>query len=292
MSLPRPSSVLVVALRAWRDDGAASMGAALAYYTLFSIGPALLIATSVAGIAFEESQTRSAITLELTRLLGPEATLTVLDIVDQSGRIAPTSWTTTVGALLMVFGATTFFSELQHSLDRIWNIAPTEASKINVPYRSQWFDVLKTRVLSFGLILAVGMVLIISLAMSAASAALNRWSAPTANAWAVNATLIEPVVSFALTTMAFALIYKVLPSVRVDWGEVLLGSLATAALFTLGKWLIGLYLGDGALGSAHGAAGPLFALLIWLYYSAQIFLFGAELTWAYAQIYGSQRVKS
>jgi len=185
---------------------------------------------------------------------------------------------TIVGVLTLLLGATTVFGELQNALDRIWRAPAREKSK-------GWWNLLRTRLLSFGMVLGIAFLLTVSLILSAAIAALGKWW----GAAEIVAHLLEIVLSFGLTTVLFALIYKYIPRVHVGWHDVWIGAAVTAALFAVGKFLIGLYLGKSSVGSAFGAAGSLVVLMLWVYYSAQIFLFGAEFTWVYAHEFGSRR---
>ncbi len=181
-------------------------------------------------------------------------------------------------------GATPVFAELQDSLDRIWRVPLRRAS-------NGWLNLLRARLLSFGMILAIGFLLTVSLVVSASLLAFEHFVNPAFGSWIVLATVSNAVGSFLLVTALFALIYKVMPRARVDWQDVWIGALFTAALFTVGKSLIGLYIGASALASAFGAAGSLVLVLVWVYCSAQIFLFGAELTWVYAKAWGSRKVQ-
>src|SRR5437764_884931 len=226
------------AVRAWADDYAPSMGAALSYYALFSIAPLLLIVIGVAGYFFGEEAARGEIYGELATLIGPDGAHAVQGLVaaarkPQSGVLAMI-----IGTALLVAGASTVFGELQNALDRIWRAPAREKAK-------GWWTLLRTRVLSFGMILGIAFLLMVSLVLSAAIAALGRW-------WGLH--LIDIAVSFGLTTLLFAMIYKIMPRVRIAWRDVWVGAAVTAALFALGKWAIGLYLGRS---SPRAGARPL-----------------------------------
>jgi len=267
----------------WLDDYVPSMGAALAFYTLFSLAPLLLIVISVAGLVFGEVAARGEITAQLGALMGARGAGAVQDLLTSVAKPAQGSVATALGLVLLFIGATTVFGELQDALDRIWR----------VPARSQtggWFALVRSRLLSFGMILAIGFLLIVSLVVSTALATTGRWLEPVFGGWYVVAIVINAVGSFALVAAMFALIYKVMPRVRVQWKDVWIGAVFTALLFNLGKWLIGLYVGRSGVISGFGAAGSLVVILLWVYYSAQIFLIGAEFTWVYANLYGSRRV--
>jgi membrane protein len=268
-------------LKSWMDDYAPSMGAAIAYYTVFSLAPLLLIVTSIAGVVFGPEAARGEIVAQLSGLMGPQAAEMIENLIlsvadSEKGWLA-----TSIGLLLMLIGATTVFGELQSALDRIWDAPPREGSGL--------INLLRTRLLSFGLILAVGFLLLVSLVLSAALAALGRWWAPFFGAWEALLHAVNFAVSFGMVTVIFALIYKIMPSVRIRWRDVWVGAAVTALLFTIGKLLIGLYIGKSGVASGWGAAGALVVLLVWVYYSAQIFLLGAEFTWLCAHRYGSLR---
>ncbi|MCO5099968.1 MAG: YihY/virulence factor BrkB family protein [Burkholderiaceae bacterium] len=273
--------LFVDAVSSWSEDYAPSMGAALSYYTLFSLAPLLLIVISVAGLVFGEEAARGELFEQLRGMLGNEGAATVeklLASVQVSGKGPLAS---TIGIALLAVGATTVFAELQSDLDRIWRSPRDQSSGIGALVRK--------RLLSFGLILALGFLLIVSLVASAAIAALGKWWAPVFGDWEGLAQVINMVVSFGLLTAIFTLIYRLMPSVDIAWRDVLLGSAVTALLFTIGKSLIGLYIGTSGVGSGFGAAGSIVVVMVWVYYSAQIFLLGAEFTWVYAGRYGSRK---
>ncbi len=273
--------LLKTAASAWIDDYAPSMGAALAYYTMFSIAPLLLIVISVAGLFFGVEAARGEISAQLQGLIGADGAKTIEGLVQRANQPATGVVSTLVGTLLLVVGATTVFAELQDALDRIWR-APRR------PTGGLW-SVLRARMLSFGLILGIGFLMIVSLILSAALDALGKWWGPWFGDWILVAHLLNLTISFALVTTMFAMIYKLMPRVKVAWGDVWTGAVVTALLFTVGKYLIGLYIGRSGTSSVFGAAGSLVVMLLWVYYSAQIFLLGAEFTWAYAVRFGSRR---
>ena len=267
------------AASSWIDDYAPSMGAALAYYTVFSIAPLLLIVISVAGLAFGEQAARGEIVGQLQGLMGVEAARAVESLLESVSEPSKGITATVISFGVLLIGATTVFGELQNALDRIWR-APTHE-------QSGWWGLLRARVLSFGMILGVAFLLMASLVISAALAALSKWWSPIFGGWEVLAQIVNFVVSFAIVAAVFAMIYKVMPRVDVKWRDVWIGAIVTALLFTLGKYLIGLYIGRSSITSGFGAAGSLVVLLVWVYYSAQIFLMGAEFTWVYAHHFGS-----
>ena len=270
------------AIAAWRDDYAPSMGAALAYYTLFSIAPMLLIAISVAGLAFGEDAARGQIVRELRGLMGEQGAAAVQALLQNVNRPSQGFVGAAIGTATLLLGAISVFGELQNALDRIWRAPPRAAG-------AGLRGLLRGRLLSFGMVIGVGFLLMVSLVASAAQAAVGAWWAPWFRGWAVLADLANGILSFALATLAFAMIYKLVPRAAVHWRDVWAGAAATALLFALGKGLLGWYIGTSGVGSAFGAAGSLMVLLVWTYYSAQVFLLGAEFTWVYAHVYGSLR---
>lgn len=279
-----PASLVWLARRtlvSWIDDHAPSMGAALAYYTLFSMAPLLLVVIAVAGAVFGVEAARGEVFVQLRGLLGDggaEAVASLLKSVDRSGQ---SFWGTAIGLVLLLVGATSVFAELQDSLDRIWHVPAR-------PETSGWWRLVRVRLLSFGLILGVGFLLTVSLMVSAALAAWGRWWAPAFGGWETLLQTANHATGFALTAVVFALIYKWMPRAHVGWPDVWLGSAVTSLLFTLGKALIGWYIGTSGVASGFGAASAIVALLVWVYWSAQVFLVGAEFTWVFAHRFGSR----
>ena len=265
---------------AWIDDYAPSMGAAIAYYTMFSIAPLLLIAIAVAGLVFGNEAASGEVVAQLRGLLGEPGAQAVQGMLESASQPEKSLLATLVGGVLLLIGASTVFGELQDALDRIWR-APLR-DKVG----GLW-GLIRSRLLSFGMILGIGFLLMVSLVMSAGLAAFGKWMGPLFAGWEVAASVVDFVVSYALVAAMFALIYKIMPRVRIAWRDVWIGALVTALLFNIGKLLIGLYIGKSGIASAFGAAGSLAVLLLWVYYSAQIFLLGAEFTWAYAHTFGS-----
>ena len=270
------------AAAAWVDDRAPSMGAALAYYTLFSMAPLLLIAISVAGAVFGIDMARAAILEQLHGLLGADGADAVAALLTNVQRSGQSTLGTLLGALLLTIGATSVFAELQDALDHIWRVDLRRSG-------GTLWQILRQRLLSFGLVLGVGFLLMVSLAVSAALAAWGRWWAPAFGSGQGLLVWANHLLDFVLTTLLFAAIYKWMPRARIAWRDVMLGSAVTALLFTLGKALIGWYIGSSGVAAGFGAASAIVALLVWVYGSAQVFLFGAELTWIYAQRFGSRR---
>ncbi len=268
------------AVSSWSDDYAPSMGAALSYYTVFSLAPLLLIVISIAGLVFGADAARGEIFGQLRGLMGDEAAKAVEGVLSSVSRPASGVLGTVVGIGVLLVGATSVFAELQDALDRIWQAPARDRS-------GGLWRVLRSRLLSFGLILGLAFLLLVSLVLGAAIAALGKWWGGAFAGWEVLAQAINLALDFALTTTVFAMIYKLMPRVSVRWHDVWLGAVVTALLFTVGKFLIGLYIGKSGVASGYGAAGSFIVVFVWVYYSAQIFLLGAEFTWAYAQSYGS-----
>jgi membrane protein len=265
---------------AWQDDHAASMGGALAYYTLFSLAPVLIIAIAVAGFFLGEEAARGEIFVQLRGLLGEDGAAAVQALLESAARPSQGIVATLFSVLLLIVGATTVFAELQSDLDRIFK-AP------DVKRRGGLFHVLRSRLLSFGLVLALGFLLLVSLAMSAALAILGQWWGPYFEGFDKVLEAVNFLVSLTIATVLFAVIYKLLPSVRMAWRHVWIGAIVTALLFAVGKTLIGLYIGRSGVASCFGAASSFVIVLIWVYYSTQIFLLGAEFTAAYARERGA-----
>lgn len=275
-------SLLRQTVLSWVDDYAPSMGAALAFYTLFSLAPLMLIVVSVGGMVFGQEAARGEIAAQLVQLMGAGGASAVQDLLTSVRKPAQGTWATLVGLALLFLGATTVFVELQNALDRIWH-APVKDTG------GTWLTLVRARLMSFGLILAIGFLLLVSLVVSATVALMGRWIEPVFGAWYALAALSNALASFAMITAMFAVIYKVMPRVRVQWRDVWTGALFTAMLFSLGRYLIGLYIGRSGVVTGFGAAGSLVVILLWVYYSAQIFLLGAEFTWVYANQFGSRK---
>jgi membrane protein len=268
------------AVSAWLSDYAPSMGAALAYYTLFSIAPLLIIVIAVAGLVFGPDAAQGAIIGQLQELLGYDGAAAIQGLIKSAGSSKGGWVSTVIGVVTLFVGATTVFAELEDDLNRVWR-APAKQ-----PTAGLW-SLIRARILSFGMILGIGFLLIVSLVASAAIAGLGRLWSDWFGPWEVLLHAVNFVISFVLITVFFASIYKIMPRVKVGWRDVWLGAAVTALLFTVGKTLIGLYLGKASVASAFGAAGSLIVALLWTYYAAQIFLLGAEFTSVYAHRYGS-----
>jgi membrane protein len=269
--------------RGWMRDGCGSMGAALAFFTLFSMAPLLLLAISIAGIAIGSDTARDLVMTQLTSLMGAQGASAVASVLRAADEKSEGLWAAAVSVATLVLGATTVFTELRNDLDKIWGFKP--------PPSSGFVRMVLARVFSVGMVMSIGFLLMVSLVVSATVAALGAfWTAGFPGA-SIVLQLLDFAGSFMVITGLFAMIYRILPSVRIAWSDVWIGAAVTSLLFWIGKWLIGLYLGRSAIASPFGAAGTLIIVILWVYYSAQIFFLGAEFTRAYAMKYGSLRTK-
>jgi membrane protein len=273
-------SLLRESVNSWSADYCPSMGAAISYYTLFSIAPLLLIVIAVAGFVFGDEAARGEIFGQLRGLLGSDGAKAVEDLLQAANRPGAGIVSAITGIAVLLLGATTVFNELQNALDRIWRAPAREKA-------SGIWNLLRTRLLSFGMVLGIAFLLMVSLVVSAALAALGKWWTPAG--WEAVMHVLDILISFGLVTVMFALIYRIIPRAHVAWHDVWIGAAVTSLLFAIGKFAIGLYLGKSSVASSFGAAGSFVILMVWVYYSAQIFLFGAEFTWVYAHERGSRR---
>lgn len=270
------------AMQAWFDHSASSMGAAVAFYTIFSLAPLLLILIAVAGLVVGAEAAQSAILFQFEELVGVNGAQAARAVIKGADSEKGGILSLTLGALTVFIGATSVFAELQRNIDLIWEV------KVDVQKAGVW-RFFKIRLLSFGLIIGVGFLLIASLAVSAGISAMTTLWGAVFERWEILLQIINAAISFAVITMLFALIYKVLPSIRIAWSDVWLGAAFTSLLFAIGKLAIGLYIGKSAMSSSYGAAGAFVVLIVWVYYSAQIFFLGTEFTHLYATRFGSCR---
>ena len=273
--------VLIESLRSWIDHRGTSKGAALAFYTLFSMTPILVLAIAVAGYLFGAEAAQGEIVAQVQGLVGPNGARAIQALLaaardPASGRVA-----TLVATVLLLLGATSVFAELKGSLDELWGIDETRRSAFRV--------LLRTRLLSFGLVLVLAFLLLVSLVVSAALAMLERYADGVLGSSAVVLATISSLMSFGVIACLFAVIHKTLPEAPLSWRDVWIGAAFTAGLFSVGKYAIGLYLGNSGVASSFGAAGSVIALLLWVYYSSLIFFLGAEFTRHYALWFGSLR---
>jgi membrane protein len=265
---------------AWIDDYAPSMGAALAYYTVFSLAPLLVIVTAIAGAIFGRAAVEGAMIGQLAGLIGEQPAAALQALVASASTSNAGGTASILSFAMLVVGATTVFAELQSALDRIWRVTEQRKS-------SGLWNLLRGRVVSFAVIVALGFLLLASLVASAAIAAIGKWWGTLFGGREVVLQVLNAGISIGLATGLFATIYKLMPHARIAWRDVGIGAAATAVLFELGKFMIGLYIGKIGVASAFGAASSIAILLVWVYYSAQVFLLGAEFTWVYARKHGS-----
>jgi membrane protein len=268
--LGREWQIIMAAGNAWMDDYAPSMGAALSYYTLFSLAPLLVLIIGIAGLVFGHDAAQGAIIAQLQGIMGKDGATAVQGLLAAAREPSTGIVASIVGGFLVLLGSTAIFAELQTDLDRIWEVP------------SGVWGWLRSRVLSFGLVLGLAFMLMISLVVSAALAASGEWLGGGGAAESVIATVLNFIASLAIFTLLFAMIYKIMPTAKISWHDVWMGSAVTSLLFNIGKTLIGIYLAKSSVASGFGAAGSFVILITWFYYSAQIFLFGAEYTWVYA----------
>ena len=266
------------AARAWWDDDCTRLGASLAYFTLFAIAPVLLMATAIAGMVFGAEAVRGEIVGQLDHLVGREGALVVQGLLEGASLRPAGILATIIGGITFLVAATGAFLELQVALNTIWRVKPRP--------RGHFHAFVIDRLRSFGLAVAIGFLLLVSLAVTAAINALDAW---LRNLYSINASLwsiVNTLVSVMVATGLFAMLFRFLPDVRLRWRDVTTGAAVTAVLFTIGQQVIGLYLGQSAITSSYGAAASMMILLLWVYYSCQIVLFGAEFTRIWAARHG------
>ncbi len=264
----------------WSEDKAPRLAAALAYYTAFSIAPLLVIIIAVAGLAFGQEAARGQIVSQVQGAIGQESAQVLEEIIANAYQPDVGIFATIIGIVTLVLGAAGFFGQLQDALNTIWEVAPKPGQSI--------LAMIRQRFISFTMVLGIGFLLLVSLVLSTALSAASNFVNGFLPQTEFIAQLINFVISFGAITLLFAMIYKILPDVEIAWRDVWVGAAMTALLFTIGRFLLSLYLGNTGTSSAYGAAGSFVVLLLWIYYSAQILLFGAEFTQVYARHYGSR----
>ncbi len=266
---------------AWMEHDASTMGAALAFYTVFSIAPILIIAIGVWGMILGNNTVGAELLPQMQGLFGEAGATAVQALISSASYMERSRMATVIGVFTLLVGASTVFVELQTSLDRIWGIPKRNRT------RGIW-RFLRARFLSLGLVFGVAFLLMVSLFTSAALAVVGAWLSRFLGVWHLSLIITYVCLSLVLSTVLFALVYKYVPQERLRWRDVWVGGLVTSVLFNIGKFAIGYYLGKSAFASVYGAAGSLLVLLLWAYYSAQIFLFGAEFTKSYSFILGTR----
>ena len=275
-------SLLKQSFAEWQRDKVSRLAAALAYYTAFALAPVLVIVIAIASFLFEQSTVQGRIIDQLQGLLGEDGAKMVQEmLVSAQSQDSNSFLATVIGVALLIVGASGLFIQLQDALNTVWNVEARTDQGI--------WRLIRDRLLSFGMVLVIGFLLMVSLLLSAGLTAVSSFvgsgGLPGADiVWQIANALL----SFGIITLLFGLIYKILPDAKIDWSDVWIGAAITALLFTVGKWLIGLYLGNSSAASAYGAAGSFVVLLLWIYYSAQILLFGAEFTQVYANRFGTR----
>jgi len=282
MSFKNTFDIARKAVGAWSDDYAPSMGAAISYYTIFSLAPLLVIVIAVAGFLFGRDAVQDQIVGQISGLIGQEGAIAVQGLIASASEPRTGIVATAISLVVMVVGATTVLGELQSALDRIWHVPESQkASGIWAQFR--------TRIFSFGLILGFAFLMMVSLVVSTTISAIGAYASELLPGWELMLQGLNIAISLGISTLLFAAIFKWMPQTRIDWHDVWIGAVVTAVLFEAGKVLIGLYLGKSGVASSFAAAGSLVVILVWVYYAAQIFLLGAEFTKVYAQEHGSRK---
>ncbi len=265
----------------WLDDKAPQLGAALAYYTVFSLAPLILVLLAIIGTIFRNDPAGAwnRITEQMSYVMDPSGIQVVQDIAKTAAKPSASIWATIIGVALALFGASGVFGALQDALNTIWGVKAKPGNAI--------WAYLRVRFLSFTMVAGVCFLLLVTLTVEAMLKGFSHYIQSALPGGLTIAFSVYLVVDLCLVILLFALMFKFLPDVTVQWRDVWVGSAMTAILFLIGKWALGLYLGSGAAGSAYGAASSLVTLLLWIYYSSQILLFGAEFTQVYANTCGS-----
>ena len=276
ITLPLLPRLLWNAIQGWSKDDVPRLGASLAYYTLFAVSPILLIAIAIAGAVYGPDAVRGQIVNEIGGLIGTDGAQAIQSILQGAHRNPTGTLAVIIGSATLIIAASGAFLELQHAINTIFRVKTD-------PKKSGLKRLILSRLRSFGLVVSIGFLLLVSLLVSAALTALSSRIERAVVGGPVLLQVINVVVSLAVMTLLFGLIYRLLPDVRLAWRNVWIGAFVTSILFSIGKFLIGLYLGHSTVSSSYGAAGSIVVLLVWVYYSAQIILLGAEFTRVYAE---------
>lgn len=279
MAIKSWTSLLEQTFRNWNDHQAIRLSAAVAFYSLLSIAPLLIFVTALVAVVVSKQAAQATLIHEAYQVMGSRGAEVVRGLLKNVHQHSSGSFATAVAFLTLLFGASGVFSELRDAMNTIWDAK----SK----YANSWRGMVMQRLFSFGMVLSVGFLLLVSLLLSTALAFIGTFFASVVPFPPMFLEALNFLLSFAVITFLFALIFKFVPAVTVPWEDVVVGSVGTALLFTIGKFLLGLYLGKASIGSAYGAAGSIVALIVWVYYSAQIFFFGAEFT----RVYSDARIK-
>jgi len=284
MNLPQSVAAVVTLFRqaadGWMEDRAPRLGAAISYYTVFSLAPLLLITIAVAGFVVGGDTARNGVIDAMGGLIGQDGGKAIEGMIDNAAKHKGDGiLATMVGVLMLMVGASGVFIELQDSLNTVWGVEAKPEQGIR--------GFIRHRIFSFAMVLGIGFLLLVSLVITAVLSAMGEWMSSSLPGGATLWQIVNMVVSLGVTALLFAMIFKLVPDVRLTWRDVAVGACVTAVLFAVGKLLIGLYLGKSSTASVFGAAGSLAILFVWIYYSAQIVLFGAEFTQVWANTYGS-----
>ena len=279
MKLNEYWGILKTTVKKWLGDNTFMIGGSLAFYTLFSLAPVVVIAVSVAGAVFGEQEARQHFGEELGTLAGPQVAAGIEKFGQSAQQSGGSTLATVLSIILLVVGSTTVFVQLQNALNTIWGVQLKPGRPVTTYLRERFW--------SFAVVVGFGFLLLVSLVISTVLAAVAQFLSPEHLPGGVILwRFVNAVISFGLITLMFAMVYKLLPDAQIEWGDVWVGSAVTALLFTVGKYLIGLYLGQSSWTSVYGAAGSLVVVLMWVYYSSQVFLLGAEFTRVYADHFG------
>lgn len=285
MKLKNGFQILKETVAEWNEDNVPLLAAALAYYTIFSLAPLLLIAIAIAGTVLGEEAARGEITGQIQGAVGPVGAKAIEMMLQNASQPGSGGTIATItGVVFLLFGASGVFGQLQTALNTIWEVKPKPGQGI--------VSFLQARFLSFAMVLVIGFLLLVSLILSALLAAVSNFFGSFLPGFIIVGQVLNFVISFGVVTLLFASIYKFLPDVKVPWKNLWVGAAVTALLFNIGKFLLGLYIGNSSIDSTYGAAGSLVVLLIWVFYSAQILLFGAEFTQVYSKYRGAPIVPS
>ena len=275
-------SLLKETFQEWQDDKSSRLAAALAYYTVFSLAPLLIIAIAIAGAIFGEEAAKGELVGQIQGLVGDSGAEVIQGAIQNANKPDTGNIASIISIVVLLFGASGVFAQLQDALNTVWEVESD-------PKLGIW-GFIRKRILSFGAVLGIGFLLLVSLVVSAALSGLSNYMSDVIPGIDLLWRLLNLVISFIVITFLFALMYKYLPDVKIKWSDVWIGAAITSVLFAIGKYALGLYLGRSSFGSVYGAAGSLMVLLAWIYYAAQILFFGAEFTQVYARRYGSQIV--
>lgn len=280
MTAKKLISLLKKTYAQWSDHQAPRLGASVAFYSILSFAPLLVLITALIAFVFGHDKAQGALIDEARQVIGNHGAETVDMLLKNAQKPASGVFASVVAFITLLFGASGVFTELRDALNLMWDAKPAPASG--------FMGIVKQRLFSFGMVLSVGFLLLVSLILSAGLAYLGRSFGHILPMPAAVLQIINFIVSFAVITLLFALLFRYVPATTIAWRDVIVGAIGTALLFTIGKFLLGLYLGKASVGSAYGAAGSLVAVVVWIYYSAQIFFFGAEFTHVYAEAHGTR----